>query len=610
MNTQIWNPTNADFNVTVNPCLNLNKHDIEPDYDGDISQLGLRRNRLPKALYCKNSGIVTYKVNYTRTPEQRMIFGLFNADTELTVTCDFGAFKCPELIPGEIELIQKALQPTRAVEDREVFESEDWIKFERSCGEKIKSLVESAALQMAAAVPRAPSLGQTFIDFLNLVEKPTGKEEDTESVIPETMLTQRLSKKYADALQNAEISSISSLATVIAHEWSLISDLLYKLVEHRLIAEKHEDAKTTNTGSALFETIRRAIAGAEFKPANGLPDWIGAMRTSTAIASTAPVTIRINDQLQDLVAARTNVAVLACLCLYTFYYEQIVQLDPAVASRFAEVRMTLHRYYLLGNSEEQCDLRLIPDYFYTIQETHIQGLRTYFEKPEFSKIAVACSIISFMKSGHHATTANLDNTLSKLCASIGLTVTRQEAQKYIVPVIYYASHPADVRLTLYVLKLWGLRGKMTSSVLLRLNPAPPGCASFYNVEIFADTLNRSKFFDVTKRLESYNLFKKGMHQLREIAPFAAPYAHYLYGVTKNIPATLREQVSTMFPYVEGYKNIAPNSSLNLSPALLKAGAASANIDFISPLIVEGYFAGLRRVSRTKVENLAERVLLV
>jgi hypothetical protein len=207
-----------------------------------------------------------------------------------------------------------------------------------------------------------------------------------------------------------------------------------------------------------------------------------------------------------------------------------------------------------------------------------------------------------MKSGHHATAANLDNTLCKLYGALGLSLNINIARDMIATAVYNGPHVGSMRLTYAYLLMRNARQKISGALAYRLFPNPPMSAAYCNLELFMDSLNAALFFDVLDKKSEYLSFKQNMKEIRETMWYVAPYSIYMFGKTTPDPTYAKAQAATLAAYASAIGDALPNTSLTMSPALMKLANEANRNSISSALYVRAYSGAFVRYFRQSIET--------
>jgi hypothetical protein len=286
-----------------------------------------------------------------------------------------------------------------------------------------------------------------------------------------------------------------------------------------------------------------------------------------------------------------------------FYFLSFKQITPNTVDRareFAFARLLVVRHGLHIDSKEMTAMLIGEPLICDIAECKyfVEQLRS----PEKGYACLYASVISFMKSGHHATAHNLPNTLQKVLGAIGITVQLDVVRNMIPTAVYHGPHVASMRLLHAYLMYKNKVDKVTNAIAYRLHPNPPGAAAYCNLELFIDSLNNARFFEVLGKEQEYRTFKEAMKQIKDSMWYVAPYSYYLFGKSSPDPLALKAEAAKLASYAAALSVALPNSSLIPSPALKKLAESEAKNSISAQLYVQAYASGFARFFRHTIEG--------
>lgn len=229
-----------------------------------------------------------------------------------------------------------------------------------------------------------------------------------------------------------------------------------------------------------------------------------------------------------------------------------------------------------------------------------------YRKLERYYIMMYVSAVSFLKSGHHASAANLDNTTMRMLQAVNIPCTLDTARSMLPCGVYAGPHASSMRLLIGYLLHRNVTQKVSNAIAYRLAPNPPNAAGYCNLELFIEALNAAGFFYALDRLQEYNEFKRNMREIRSSMWYVAPYSHYLYNKTSPDPLDVKASVGKLAAYAAGIGHALPNSSLNISPSLKKLADAQKVNSIAGPLVVQAYSAAFTRWARMTIETALKK----
>jgi hypothetical protein len=294
------------------------------------------------------------------------------------------------------------------------------------------------------------------------------------------------------------------------------------------------------------------------------------------------------------------------LAVYALHYCMPDADDKEACADFAFQRVIVARHKLFANSDEitRCDqIKSVH-----LDDAAIARFKTRLAAPTLYYVTLFTSLISFLKSGHHATMFGIVGTLQKMCRAINVQHDNTRIASLIKSCVYWGSHVAETRLATYFLMSRAQNEKLSRAIVSRINPAPPTYSAVCNLELFIDSLNAAGFFTFTNKTHQYDKFKIHMEKIRRVMHYASPYSMYLYGLSEPEPEIDRTEAMKFAAYASAINDVLPNSTLGLSPSLQKA-AQLANVNSIEAnLIVSAYANAFRRFFKAKIAGQMSRTL--
>lgn len=293
------------------------------------------------------------------------------------------------------------------------------------------------------------------------------------------------------------------------------------------------------------------------------------------------------------------------LTMYVLSLRQIMGVSPDRAREFAMTRMLIVRHGLIHDTKEVSLME--PKIPFVQSMDDVVNWLGMCRKPETFYMCMMTAVISFLKSGHHASAANLDNTLEKLLGAISIPTNRESSRNLLMTSVYNGTHPASMRLLMAYCLHRVQTKKLSGAISYRLATSPPLAMGFNNLEIFMDALNAAEFFAMMGRTAEYTTFKDHMRTIRSSMWYVAPYSLYLFGKTKPDPLYAKGEAAKLAAYAAAISSALPNSTLIYSPALRKM-ANQASVNSISAqLMIEGYVDAFRQFfKRTVARTLTEK----
>jgi len=302
--------------------------------------------------------------------------------------------------------------------------------------------------------------------------------------------------------------------------------------------------------------------------------------------------VEIEAKLGEGDATAKKVAWLQNFGVFLVNYIIPAENDVEQKADFAFTRVILARYNLLFDSDEISVKSLTTTV--DIPKSVFDAFRERLSKPEVPEAAVMISCISYLKAGHHATMYNIDTTTDKVLRAVSTNLSDDQIEKLIRSSVYYGAHVCSTRLAIY----WMLKKAQTDDISralsARMHPVPPTFAAVCNLEIFIDSLANAGFFAFTDKTSEYKEFHECMRRIRQVMFFAAPYSKYLYGETKPEPLADKAYALNFAAYASAIREVLPNGTLGLSPALINAANLASVNNIEAQLLVSSYVAAFRR----------------
>jgi len=217
-------------------------------------------------------------------------------------------------------------------------------------------------------------------------------------------------------------------------------------------------------------------------------------------------------------------------------------------------------------------------------------------------------VLSYLKSGHHATSANIVNMATKVYGALGYSFTPEIVRQRIRASLYHGGHPGSIRMQLLYIHYRNRTEPLSNAILLRLNTNPPLSMPFLNLALYIEGLAKVQFFRNfgPALFLNINQFRDNIGTVQKLKHYAAPYANYLYGKTATIPSIVIEQILLFAPLARALTILLPNSSLNMSASLRKLILQAASIDIGSDITVQAYITtyrtNIRTISAEQMQN--------
>jgi len=236
-----------------------------------------------------------------------------------------------------------------------------------------------------------------------------------------------------------------------------------------------------------------------------------------------------------------------------------------------------------------------------------------YDHPTVFYVDFIIGVLSFLKSGHHASSANIVNMATKVYGALGYNYNSEEVRQRIRCSIYHGSHVGSMRMQLLYVYLRHQTNPLSNAIVLRLNTNPPLSMPFLNLSLYIEGLAKVQFFRFFGAQLYLNImeFRENIDTINKIKHFAAPYANYLYGKTVTIPASIVEQLNRFAPLARALAILLPTSSLNMSASLRKMIVQASSIDINSDITVQAYITAYRsNIRQITAASLAQGQITV
>jgi hypothetical protein len=568
---------------------------------GDLTQLGLERGRLKTLLHLPaNSAIVLEFKGSAKSKFWKNFFTIPNTATdESMIRCVVDTTPLKNQFLGvdkaahdaNIALLQKSLDPEVLVKHGDIINSDRVGKAIRS----IENKVPVASGRISAAInenlPTNPRL-MSFLVNEEIIESETKTVTDETAVDPASVRS----------LTPDQLFFIRNALGALDDQTRDAFDIIEFSITYPALSKDESFGDHPYVRDA-YVTARAELMARSFKPPQAVLDIF--RRDSNAGIIRAVTALITGEQSTPLLLKEGMQAVFGEFLIYFISLKQIVPTVPERAREFAMSRMLIVRHGLFIDSKEVSDLHVKSAL--EIPATELQEFESQYSAPERYYACMYASVISFLKSGHHATAANLDNTVMRVLGALGININLDMARNLIPTAVYNGPHVGSMRLQYAYLLYKNATEKVTNAIAYRLHPNPPGAAPYCNLEIFIDALNAAKFFDFLDRNAEYNTFKSLMREIRRTMYYAAPYSNYLFGKSVEDPSNIKSEAAKMASYATAIQGVLPGTTLLLSPSLMKLAQLQGVNDISSNLLVNAYVTGFTRYFKHTIEsNMARK----
>jgi hypothetical protein len=585
--------TNALFTRTDDDLLVINH--------GDLSQLGLTRGQLKPLLQIPISkDILLVFPGSAKNPFWKNFFTILDttpADHDIRLKVDTSAMHKAKFGTTEpehlasIKTVQDSLDPAMAASHDDIMKSDRIVQRVANLSRRegpSRQLLHTAINEALATNEQL----RRYLTLNNYIADEASTERD------EPYITR-------DSFETIDYPAMLSIGNLMKDMSDSVANA-YKVVEFSLMYAVLKDDESIGDHPLLADSYATAKAETMIK-AYRAPNFLQVHFTKRSHGEAVLVTAQIgkDGNFTDLPVNNGRASMLGEFAFYFTSFKQIVPTTVERAHDFAFSRLLVLRHGLFYDSNETCNVNVTAQL--VIDSADIAHFVSAFQKPEKYYACLYASVISFLKSGHHATAANLDNTLMHIFGSLGITTNIDQVRNIIPFAVYNGPHVASMRLTYAYLLYKNSREKITNSVALRLFPNPPGATAYCNLEIFINALHSARFFEVLDRMDEYIAFKTQMKEIKRTMWHVAPYAMYLFNKTAVDPVSIKQEIAKMAGYATALTGAMPNTSLAMSPALSKLASENGRNTFSAGLLVNAYVAGFTRFFRHSIEARMAKV---
>lgn len=205
-------------------------------------------------------------------------------------------------------------------------------------------------------------------------------------------------------------------------------------------------------------------------------------------------------------------------------------------------------------------------------------------------VAIATTVTSYLKSGHHSTAAHLDNTAARMLMALrdDSMIDVTELPGFLGLAVHYGTHPLDMRLLVTLLRHLNCYGMVNGAIGKRLAPEGPGNVAIVLGYRALTELKTAGFFQAVGRTLEMEQADAAFAEWSTTRWMETPYAMYLYGQSRAPDEVLRRRILDLFPLLDSLKDIMPNSTYHLSVALTKEVRSGAVNSIVAGLQVRAF----------------------
>jgi len=309
---------------------------------------------------------------------------------------------------------------------------------------------------------------------------------------------------------------------------------------------------------------------------------------------------------------RCTVAMIAFALLQSLKVRSSVG-EPVYQAAYGSARATMAHRHFYADSREVRRIRgaLKPNTeeieTFEVASDVLDAVYKFVTEPLEIDIMIFAVVVSYLKSGHHITAANLQNTVVKMLGAMSdsLVTDPSHVQKMMVFAGYYGSHCGSIRLMVSRAYDQAQGGALSFALSRRLYPVPPGAVSTVTAMIFLSALDRANFFRMINRqheyislVNTYRTWVTNMH-LRSACSL------YMYGRSMPEDQNMTAKMNSFLPYAHAIRDVMPHSSLAQSVALKRDAKAAADNDIIGVTITSAFGAAIGATATRSFRSVME-----
>lgn len=223
--------------------------------------------------------------------------------------------------------------------------------------------------------------------------------------------------------------------------------------------------------------------------------------------------------------------------------------------------------------------------------------------PERPFMDLAICVANYLGSGDHASLSEGRST--SMYASVGIAQTRAEVISSFPWGTYYSGRQADERQLIYMLKVYGKLGKLTDSVLLRLNNYGPLVGPLRSALPLLKAAINCGMTEVTRTTMETKAAIVAITQLTELSCKVVPYAKWLYGEDKLNVQGLVDRARSGLVVLESLRRSREHreNTIFRGAGLAKSIRMAQSSDIVSTPLGSGFLQGTARAGRDVGKNL-------
>jgi hypothetical protein len=594
--------TAISFDVDTSPLFHSDTEDTLVIQMGDLSQLGLKRNMLPDRLHMPavTKATLSFPGLSGNKIWKNFLQGELTEGKTIIMEVDSSALQNALLgnslnaHHANIAALQASLNPETKITLDAILGHERM----KAAMKDITDRYPSALAQFAGYLSAQAADNERLANYL-IASEIVDVEKRT--IVQEGGIT--VSSDDVRGITYGQLQIASSLLPEM--DESLKSS--FAAIEFTKLRESSPDQAFVFEHSAVrnaFLSTKRELLTRSYVAPAGIDEWLSANSHGDYV--TASFKLKSGEDVFNLHAKEDAKAMIGEFAFYMLSLKQIVVNSMDRAKEFAASRTLVLRHGLFVDSKEVSPFTITDELRYNIDD--LRAFVDFYHRNEKYYIGMYCSVISFLKSGHHATAANLDNTLQKMLSAVNIPTSLEGARAMIPCMVYNGPHVASMRLLYAFLLKRNTDEKITNSISYRLSPNPPLSAAYCNLEIFIEALAAAGFFEALGRNAELASFRANMEEIKATMYFCSPYAHYLYGRDIPDPQHLKSEVAKLAAYASALGTALPNSSLVLSPSLKKLAEENARNSISATLYVSSFAAAFTHWCRGTIEQSLKKKL--
>jgi hypothetical protein len=581
--------------------------------EGDLSQLGIRRDQFiaPHRLIFTAGNIKIRTITPTLANNFARYLGVAtNFKTPQNLFVRFNSTPCANmnLHQDHINVLKESLRPMEDPTDQQIESHEAYKKFVTDIETKARNAVINISATLNNAALTVPIVRNVLLN-LKLAKET---EEETQGAIQITSVQpgDLFNLNYTSLIQL--VASIGTIAKEIPNELDILRT-------YRVIEEKRgiDALHSTSLGYKIITRISGMLKTSVYHLPKPIEQLINIKDPEYRPLFQPDIFFVPDNQDKEFnwdLALRSeplkieekNGFKLCDFCIFATSLKQSDEPNEDNKFIFAFQRMLQFRHKFFIDNDEKVTPTLEDDkpYDIVVPDMHFLSFLRAIQKPELFYADIAISIISYLRSGHHASAGNLPRIAQKIYSALGFVLDLEAIRNRLRLSVYHGVHVGSIRMQLAYWRNRTIINPLSNAISYRLVTDPPTFMAICNLERFTDTLASIGFF---RMLESsmpvtYADFKEAMRHIHRVKHYACPYSLYLYGKYIEPPNEEINTVKKLAPYAAAIANVLPNSTLLSSLSLNKMSEMASVNALGATLQVDAFVTAFRQYGRRMVEQ--------